>query len=44
VVVHHLDKGSPWVYSALVNSVWSLSSGKQGGAYNNGLIQPFELS
>jgi hypothetical protein len=41
VVVLHLDKGSPWVYGALVNNVWSLSSGKQGGAYNNGLVQPF---
>jgi len=25
----------------LVNNIWSLSSDKQGGAYNNGLIQPF---
>jgi hypothetical protein len=41
VVVLHLDKGSPWVYGALVNNVWSLSSSKQGGAYNNGLMQPF---
>jgi hypothetical protein len=41
VVVLHLDKGSPWVYGALVNNVWALSSSKQGGAYNNGLIQPF---
>ena len=41
VVVLHLDKGSPWVYGALVNNVWSLSGGKQGGAYNNGLLQPF---
>ncbi|MGB8437065.1 MAG: transporter [Burkholderiales bacterium] len=40
-VVLHLDKGDPWVYGALVNNVWSLSSSKQGGSYNNGLIQPF---
>jgi hypothetical protein len=40
-VVLHLDKGDPWVYGVLVNNVWSLSSDKQGGAYNNGLIQPF---
>jgi len=40
-VVLHLDKGSPWVYGALVNNVWSLTSDKQGGSYNNGLIQPF---
>jgi len=40
-VVLHLDKGSPWVYGVLVNNIWSLTSDKQGGAYNNGLIQPF---
>lgn len=40
-VLLHLDKDSPWVYGALVNNVWSLSSSQQGGAYNNGLIQPF---
>ncbi len=40
-VVLHLDKGSPWVYGMLVNNVWSLTSDKQGGSYNNGLIQPF---
>jgi hypothetical protein len=39
--VLHLEHGSPWVYGALVNNIWSLSSSKQGGAYNNGLIQPF---
>jgi len=41
VVVLHLDHGSPWVYGALVNNIWSLTSDKQGGSYNNGLIQPF---
>jgi hypothetical protein len=40
-VVLHLDHGDPWVYGVLLNNVWSLSSDKQGGAYNNGLIQPF---
>jgi hypothetical protein len=40
-VVLHLDKGSPWVYGVLINNVWSLSSSKQGGSYDNGLIQPF---
>jgi len=40
-VVLHLDHGSPWVYGALVNNVWSLTSSREGGAYNNGLIQPF---
>jgi hypothetical protein len=41
VVVLHLEHGDPWVYGVLVNNIWSLSGGKQGGAYNNGLIQPF---
>jgi len=40
-VLLHIDKGSPWVYGALVNNIWSMSSSKQGGSYNNGLIQPF---
>lgn len=40
-VVLHLDHGDPWVYGVLVNNVWSLTSNKEGGAYNNGLIQPF---
>ena len=41
VVVLHLDHGDPWVYGALVNNIWSLTSDKQGGSYNNGLVQPF---
>ncbi len=40
-VVLHIEHGSPWVYGVLVNNVWSLTSDKQGGSYNNGLIQPF---
>ena len=40
-VVLHLDHGDPWVYGVLVNNIWSLTSDKQGGSYNNGLIQPF---
>jgi hypothetical protein len=40
-VLLHLEKGSPWVYGALVNNVWSLTSSQRGGSYNNGLIQPF---
>jgi hypothetical protein len=40
-VVLHIEKGDPWVYGVLVNNIWSLSSGNQGGSYNNGLIQPF---
>ena len=41
VVVLHLDHGDPWVYGVLVNNIWSLTSDKQGGSYNDGLIQPF---
>jgi len=40
-VALHLEKGDPWVFGALVNNVWSVSSNRQGGSYNNGLIQPF---
>jgi hypothetical protein len=40
-VVLKLEKGSPWVYGGLFNNVWSLSSDKQGGRYNNFLLQPF---
>ena len=40
-VVLHLDHGSPWVYGALVNNIWSLTDDKHGGYYNSGLIQPF---
>jgi hypothetical protein len=40
-VVLHLEHGDPWVYGVLVNNVWSLTSSQKGGAYNNGLIQPF---
>jgi hypothetical protein len=39
-VVLHLEKGSPWVYGALANNVWS-SNNSTSPSYNNGLIQPF---
>jgi hypothetical protein len=41
VVVLRIQHGDPWVYGVLANNIWSLSGNKQGGAYNNGLIQPF---
>jgi hypothetical protein len=41
VVVLRIQHGNPWVYGVLANNIWSLTSDKQGGAYNNGLIQPF---
>jgi hypothetical protein len=40
-VVLHLDHESPWVYGVLANNVWSVTSDKAGGAFNNGLVQPF---
>jgi len=40
-VVLRLERGNPWVYGVLVNNIWSLSSSERGGAYSNGLIQPF---
>jgi hypothetical protein len=40
-VVLRMKHGDPWVYGVLANNVWSLSSDNDGGAYNNGLIQPF---
>lgn len=40
-VVLHMAHGDPWVYGVLVNNVWSLTSDKEGGAYSNGLVQPF---
>src|ERR1017187_846149 len=39
-VVLHLEHGSPWVYGALVNNVWS-SNNSTAPSYNNGLMQPF---
>ena len=40
-VILHLEHGDPWVYGAIVNNIWSLTSNKQGGSYSSGLIQPF---
>jgi len=40
-VILKLEKGSPWVYGALVNNVWSLTSDQRGGSYSNFLVQPF---
>ena len=40
-VVLHLSHGDPWVYGALMNNIWSVSSDKTGGSYSSGLIQPF---
>lgn len=40
-VALHLEKGSPWVYGALVNNIWSVSSSGTSPSYNNFLLQPF---
>lgn len=39
-VALRLEKGSPWVYGALVNNVWSVGGGADP-KYNNFLLQPF---
>ena len=39
-VILRLEKGSPWVYGALVNNVWSVGSASDP-SYNNFLLQPF---
>ena len=40
-VALRLEKGNPWVYGALVNNVWSVSSSSSSPSYNNFLLQPF---
>jgi hypothetical protein len=40
-VVLRIEKGSPWVYGALVNNVWSITSSNTDPSYNNFLLQPF---
>ena len=39
-VAFHVEKGDPWVYGVVVNNIWSLSSRREGGSYNTGLVQP----
>jgi hypothetical protein len=41
VVALKLSKGSPWVYGALINNVWSVSGSDSDPSYSNFLIQPF---
>lgn len=36
-----LEKGSPWVYGALVNNVWSVGGSGGDSSYSNFLVQPF---
>jgi hypothetical protein len=35
------QKDNPWVYGALVNNVWSVTSSNTDPRYNNFLLQPF---
>jgi hypothetical protein len=39
-VALRIEKGSPWVYGALANNVWSVGGGSDA-KYNNFLLQPF---
>ncbi len=41
IVVLHLEKGSPWVYGALVNNVSSFAGNVNRQSVNQMLIQPF---
>ncbi|MFZ0133489.1 MAG: hypothetical protein WAK95_13200 [Desulfobacterales bacterium] len=40
-VALRLSKGSPWVYGALINNVWSVGGSGSDPSYSNFLIQPF---
>ena len=40
-VVLHLEKGSPWVFGALANNLWSTGTSPTAKTYSNGLVQPF---
>lgn len=40
-VVLKMGKGSPWVYGALVNNVWSFGGSSSDPSYNTFLVQPF---
>jgi hypothetical protein len=40
-VALRMSKGSPWVYGALANNVWSVSGSSDDPSYSNFLIQPF---
>ncbi len=40
-VVLRMQKGSPWVYGALVNNVWSVTDDRSSPPINQLLLQPF---
>jgi hypothetical protein len=40
-VVLRLSKGSPWVYGALINNVWSVNDSNSSPPINQMLLQPF---
>ena len=40
-VLLHLEKGSPWVFGALINNVWSVGTSATAPAFSKGLAQPF---
>jgi hypothetical protein len=40
-VLLHLKKDDPWVFGALINTVWSVGTSPAARAYSNGLLQPF---
>lgn len=40
-VLLHIERGSPWVYGALVNNVWSVTDTSDSPSINQMLLQPF---
>lgn len=40
-VVLHLEKGSPWVFGALINNIWSVSGSSTDPKINQLTLQPF---
>jgi hypothetical protein len=40
-VALHIEKGSPWLYGALINNVWSVGGDSGRRAVNQMLLQPF---
>jgi hypothetical protein len=40
-VALHIEKGSPWLYGALINNVWSVGGDGDRRAVNQMLLQPF---
>jgi len=40
-VLLHMQRGSPWVYGALINNLWSVTDTSGSPSINQMLLQPF---